>query len=64
MGADDGSAKFLSHLKELPVRAPGRYGKLASVAARLDGFPWEGAFEFGIRSLLKGIETRVQLGES
>jgi AcrR family transcriptional regulator len=64
MGADDGSTKYLSHLKELPVRAPGRYGNLASAAARLDGFPWDGAFEFGIRSLLKGIETGAQAGES
>jgi AcrR family transcriptional regulator len=64
MGADDGSARFLSHLRELPVRAPGRFGHLASAAARLDGFPWDGAFEFGIRSLLKGIETLAQAGES
>ncbi len=64
MGANDGSAKFLSHLKELPLRAPGRYGNLASVAARLDGFPWGGAFEFGIRSLLKGIEVCAQPGGS
>jgi AcrR family transcriptional regulator len=60
MGADDGSAKYLSHLKALPVRAPGRYGNLASATARLDGFPWDGAFDFGIRSLLKGIETFAQ----
>jgi AcrR family transcriptional regulator len=64
MGADDGSAKFLSHLKELPVRAPGRYGNLASAAARLDGFSWDSAFEFGIRSLLRGIETLALPEES
>lgn len=65
MGADDGSAKFLSHLKGLPVRRPGRYGNLASLAAGLDGFPWDGAFEFGIRSLLAGIEAqRVRPAES
>jgi AcrR family transcriptional regulator len=58
MGADDGSAKFLSHLKALPVRRPGRYGNLASLAAGLDGFPWNDAFEFGIRSLLTGIEAQ------
>ena len=58
MGADDGSAKFLAHLKGLPVRRPGRYGNLASLAAGLDGFPWDGAFEFGIRSLLTGIEAQ------
>jgi AcrR family transcriptional regulator len=58
MGAGDGSAKFLSHLKELPVRAPGRYGNLASLAAALDGFPWDSAFEFGIRSLVAGIEAQ------
>ncbi len=58
MGADDGSAQFLSHLKGLQVRRPGRYGNLASLAAGLDGFPWDGAFEFGIRSLLTGIEAQ------
>jgi TetR/AcrR family transcriptional regulator, tetracycline repressor protein len=58
MGADDGSARFLSHLKGLPVRRPGRYGNLASLAAGLDGFPWDCAFEFGIRSLLTGIEAQ------
>jgi TetR/AcrR family tetracycline transcriptional repressor len=57
MGAGDGSAKFLSQLKGLPVRTPGRYGNLAALAAGLDGFPWDSAFELGIRSLLKGIET-------
>ena len=58
MGAGDGSAKFLAHLKGLPVRKPGRYGTLASLAAGLDGFPWDGAFDFGIRSLLTGIEAQ------
>jgi TetR/AcrR family tetracycline transcriptional repressor len=65
MGVDDGSAKFLARLKELPVRAPGRYTNLASAAARLDDWQWDGAFEFGIRSLLTGIEAqRAQPGES
>jgi hypothetical protein len=64
MGADDGSTKYLSHLKALPVRAPGRYANLASLAAGLDGFPWDGAFEFGIRALIKGIEAqRAHPGE-
>jgi hypothetical protein len=63
MGAGNGSANFLSHLKALPVRKPGRYGNLASLAAGLDGFPWDSAFEFGIRSLLSGIEAqRAHLG--
>jgi AcrR family transcriptional regulator len=64
MGADGGSAEFLSHLKELAVRAPGRYRNLASAAATLNGFPWDGAFEFGIRSLLAGIATSALPVES
>jgi len=63
MGAGDGSAKLLARLKELPVRAPERYASLAPAAASLDGWDWAGAFEFGIRSLLTGIEAGAQPGE-
>lgn len=64
MGGGAGSAKLLARLKELPVSAPGRYASLASATARLDGWDWNGTFEFGIRSLITGIETRTQSGES
>jgi AcrR family transcriptional regulator len=64
MGAGDGSAKLLARLKELPARAPGRYASLASAVGPLDGWQWDGAFAFGVRSLLTGIEAqRTQPGE-
>jgi AcrR family transcriptional regulator len=64
MGGGNGPANLLARLKDAPVRAPERYASLASVTARLDGWHWDGLFEFGIRSLIQGIETRAQSGES
>jgi AcrR family transcriptional regulator len=58
MGADDGSAKLLARLKELPAREPGRYANLASAVGQLEGWHWDGAFAFGIHSLLTGIEAQ------
>jgi AcrR family transcriptional regulator len=63
MGGGDGSAKVFARLKELPVSAPERYPNLASAAVRLDGWPWDGAFDLGMRSLLMGIEAHAQPGE-
>jgi AcrR family transcriptional regulator len=59
MGTEgDVIAKRLALLKELVGRAPGQYGSLATVAAKVDRWRWDDVFELGIRSLLAGIETQ------
>jgi AcrR family transcriptional regulator len=58
-GAGDVIEKRLALLKELTERAPGRYGSLGSVAAKVDRWCWDEVFELGLRSLLTGVETDV-----
>jgi AcrR family transcriptional regulator len=58
MGSGDVLTKRLTLLKELVIRAPGRYASLASVAAKIDRWRWDDVFDLGLRSLLTGIEAK------
>ncbi|HVW27241.1 MAG TPA: TetR/AcrR family transcriptional regulator [Polyangiaceae bacterium] len=52
-------AKRLALLQQLVAQAPaGRYASLGSVAAQIDRWSFEEAFEFGIKALLAGIESQ------
>ncbi len=56
---DDPLTNRLSLLQHVVAQAPaGRYASLASVAAEIDRYRFDDTFQFGLRSLLAGIEAQ------
>lgn len=49
--------KRLTVLKEIVTHQPGRYDSLTSVVARVDRWRFDEIFEFGLKSLIAGLQT-------